>query len=76
MATPANAINPPTATEALKAAPQTLIDPRIARARVLLETTRLPVAEIAWRVGYENAARFTALFKRETGRTPGAVRQA
>jgi AraC family transcriptional regulator len=53
---------------------QELIRRRIARAAVLLRSTRLPVAEVAWRVGYENAARFTALFKRETGQTPGSMR--
>jgi AraC family transcriptional regulator len=53
---------------------QELIRRRIARAQALLQTTQLPVAEIAYRVGYDNAARFTALFKRETGVTPGAFR--
>jgi AraC family transcriptional regulator len=53
---------------------QELIRRRILRAQTLLQTTRLPVAEIAYRSGYENVSRFTALFKRETGVTPGAFR--
>lgn len=53
-----------------------LVSRRLARARVLLATTKLAVAEIAWRVGYQDASRFTALFKRETGATPAAYRQA
>jgi AraC family transcriptional regulator len=54
---------------------QELIRRRIVRAQTYLRTTQLPVAEIAYRVGYENVSRFTALFKRETGVTPGAFRQ-
>jgi AraC family transcriptional regulator len=53
---------------------QELIRRRIVRAQALLQTTQLPVAEIAFRIGYDNASRFTALFKRETGVTPGAFR--
>lgn len=53
-----------------------LVGRRIARARILLETTKLPVAEIAWRVGYSDTSRFTALFKRALSVTPGAYRAA
>jgi AraC family transcriptional regulator len=55
---------------------QELIRRRIVRAQTYLRTTQLPVAEIAFRVGYENVSRFTALFKRETGVTPGAFRMS
>lgn len=53
-----------------------LVNRRMARARVLLATTKLSVAEIAWRVGYQDASRFTLLFKRDAGVTPAAFRQA
>jgi AraC family transcriptional regulator len=47
---------------------------RVERAKVLLKTTALPLMEIAYRVGWENAAHFSAAFKRATGLTPGAFR--
>lgn len=53
---------------------QYVISVRIERAKVLLATTRHPVAEIAWRVGYEDVSRFTAHFKRRTGTTPARFR--
>lgn len=55
---------------------QELIRRRIVRAQTHLQTTQLPVAEIAFRVGYENVSRFSALFKRETGVTPGDFRKS
>jgi AraC family transcriptional regulator len=47
---------------------------RIERAKLLLRTTRLPVSDIAWRVGWENPAHFTAAFRKAEGVTPGAFR--
>lgn len=48
---------------------------RIEQARELLRKTRLPVAEIAWRLGYSNQSHFTKLFRREVGVTPSAFRR-
>lgn len=53
---------------------QYVIAARIDRARVLLRTTKLTVAEIAWRVGYEDVSRFGRHFKRQVGATPAAYR--
>ena len=47
---------------------------RMERAKELLRATRLPVAEIAWRVGYRNPAKFATQFRRLTGATPGEWR--
>jgi AraC family transcriptional regulator len=47
---------------------------RMAKAKVLLATTRLPVADVAWQVGYANAAKFARQFRRYTGLNPGAWR--
>jgi AraC family transcriptional regulator len=49
---------------------------RVERAKALLRTTRLPIAEIAWRVGWENPSNFAQAFKAATGTTPGAWRAA
>jgi transcriptional regulator GlxA family with amidase domain len=40
---------------------------RIEEAKQLLETTRLPLEEIGFRVGYEDPSFFRRLFKRLTG---------
>jgi AraC family transcriptional regulator len=53
---------------------QYVIATRIDRARSLLQTSRLPVAEIAHQVGYGDVSRFGAHFKRQTGTTPAAFR--
>ena len=53
---------------------QFVISRRLARAKVLLKTTKLPVAEIAHRVGYEDVSRFGRHFKRAFAATPGALR--
>jgi AraC family transcriptional regulator len=47
---------------------------RMERARVLLEHTTWTLAELAARVGYENAFAFSRAFKRETGQSPQAFR--
>ncbi|PPB80094.1 AraC-like DNA-binding protein [Albidovulum inexpectatum] len=44
-------------------------------ARLLLAETRLPVAEIARRLGYGSAGYFTRAFERQTGQTPSAFRK-
>lgn len=48
---------------------------RVERARQWLESTRIPVVEIADRVGYADSRHFTRVFRRETGFTPGAYRK-
>jgi AraC family transcriptional regulator len=53
---------------------QFVIRERLRAAEALLRTTRLPVAEIAWRVGYADVSRFARHFARQTGRTPAAFR--
>jgi AraC family transcriptional regulator len=44
------------------------------RAQILLKTTRLPVAEVAARVGYDYVSRFGRHFRRHAGVTPAAFR--
>jgi AraC-like DNA-binding protein len=41
----------------------------------LLRDETLPLAEIAWRVGFSALATFTRAFKRWTGMPPGAYRR-
>ncbi len=48
---------------------------RIEEAKRLLETTALPVDEIADEVGYENASFFRRLFRQRTGLAPGQYRR-
>jgi AraC family transcriptional regulator len=48
---------------------------RLARARRLLESTRLTVTEISGAVGFESAASFSALFRRVIGVPPSALRR-
>ena len=43
-------------------------------AGVLLKTTRLPVAEVALRVGYDDPSRFGRHFKRAFSATPAQYR--
>ncbi len=47
---------------------------RIAKAREALELSKRPVAQIAWEVGYGDAAAFRKLFQRITGLSPGDYR--
>ncbi len=47
---------------------------RIAKAREALELSRRPVAQIAWEVGYGDAAAFRKLFLRVTGLSPAEYR--
>ena len=48
---------------------------RLARAQSLLESGRMPVADVADVVGYSDRVAFGRLFKRLTGYTPAAWRQ-
>ena len=54
---------------------QYLISLRIARAAELLETGKLPVAQVAVTCGFENSSKFSAVFKKEFGRTPTQYRK-
>jgi AraC family transcriptional regulator len=47
---------------------------RMEQAKLLLSTTRLPVADVAWRLGYANPAKFARQFRRATGVNPSAWR--
>ncbi|WP_432767689.1 GlxA family transcriptional regulator [Sphingopyxis sp.] len=48
---------------------------RVGKARELLEFTRRTVDQVAWSVGYEDAAAFRKLFHRITGLSPSEYRQ-
>jgi len=50
-------------------------DLRVEKAKRLLETGRMPVDEISFAVGYEDASFFRRLFKRRTGLTPSQYRR-
>ncbi|MBL4892601.1 MAG: helix-turn-helix domain-containing protein [Rhizobiaceae bacterium] len=47
---------------------------RIEKARGLLERTRIPVSEIGWNVGYQDASAFSRVFRATTGLTAGEYR--
>ena len=49
---------------------------RNARAKALLEETRLPISEIALQLGYSSQAHFSRAFQKWAGKPPGAVRRA
>lgn len=53
---------------------QYVIRARLDLASVLLRSTRLPVAEIGYRVGYHDLSRFGRHFKRQFGAAPAAFR--
>lgn len=48
---------------------------RLDAARALLESTKLNIAEICFRVGYQDVASFSRLFSKTTGMTPGEFRR-
>ena len=54
---------------------QWLHEQRITRARMLLETTYLPVEAVAERCGWRDAAMLREVFRRATGMTPAAYRE-
>ena len=47
---------------------------RMAAAKRLLTETELSVTEVAFAAGYQTAAHFSAVFRKETGRAPSAYR--
>ncbi len=47
---------------------------RIGKARELLEFTKRTVDQVAWAVGYEDAAAFRRVFHRILGLSPGEYR--
>lgn len=47
---------------------------RIEKARALLEHSRIPISEIAFQVGYQDASAFSRLFRSTTGLTAGEYR--
>jgi AraC-like DNA-binding protein len=47
---------------------------RLARARLLLETSRLTLTEVSSAVGFESASSFCTLFRRTVGVPPSALR--
>ena len=51
-----------------------LIDVRMTSAITMLQVTDTPISEIAYKVGYESASRFSARFKKRFGFSPNAVR--
>lgn len=55
---------------------QWLLAQRVLEARRLLEATDLPVEEVAWRVGFGNAASLRDHFRRATATTPTAYRRS
>lgn len=52
-----------------------VLNQRINEAKRLLNTTALPVGEIAEAVGFSNAANFVRVFRQKCGETPGSFRQ-
>lgn len=48
---------------------------RLGQARLLLETTRTPIDQIAWGIGYDDPGAFRRLFHAQMGLSPGAYRQ-
>jgi AraC-like DNA-binding protein len=44
-------------------------------ARLLLEDTRLKLAEVCYRVGYQDVPSFCRLFAKTTGMAPGEFRK-
>lgn len=55
---------------------QYVIRTRLETTRALLKSTKLSIAEIAHRVGYEDVSRFGQHFRRQFGMTPAAFRDS
>jgi AraC family transcriptional regulator len=55
---------------------QFLIERRVERARELLRTTGLPLADVATRCGFADQSHFTKVFHRVVGTSPGSFRAA
>ena len=58
-----------------KNAKQFIDDRRILEAKRLLYWTEKPVKEIAWELGFDDAAYFTRYYKKETGELPTAFQR-
>jgi AraC family transcriptional regulator len=54
---------------------QYVVQRRIARAKVLLRETKLPISSVAARAGFSTHAHFCVIFQRLTGATPRAFRR-
>lgn len=54
---------------------QYVLNLKIDRAKTLLSETSLPLAEIAYRLGFASQSHFTAMFRRLTSTTPKAYRK-
>ncbi|PTL76441.1 GlxA family transcriptional regulator [Vitiosangium sp. GDMCC 1.1324] len=48
---------------------------RVGKAREMLETTNLPLEQVAWRVGYEDPGAFRKVFLKLMGLSPGDYRR-
>ncbi len=55
---------------------QYVIERRVERAREKLETTDMPLADIAFAVGFSSQSHMTAVFRRQMGVTPGVYRRS
>ena len=63
--------------KALGDRPQIYLDKlRISRAKQLLESSNVPINEIAQMCGFKNQSSFTMLFKHMTGQTPTEYRNS
>lgn len=52
-----------------------LISQRIERAKALLQEGELPIADIAFQLGYSSVPHFTNQFRKEVGKTPAQYRK-
>jgi AraC family transcriptional regulator len=55
---------------------QYVIRERVGRARQLLSDPRLPIADVAYLLGFSSQSHFTSVFRQTTGTTPNAFRAA
>ncbi|ULQ52173.1 helix-turn-helix transcriptional regulator [Flavihumibacter fluvii] len=53
-----------------------LLQVRMAKATYLLQATDLPIDRIGFLVGYPNAAHFSTVFKKHSGRSPSEIRSS
>jgi AraC-like DNA-binding protein len=59
-----------------QSAQQQIHDRLIEKAKVILSTTRLTIAEVAYQIGFEHPQSFNKLFKRHTDLSPNAFRKS
>lgn len=62
-------------TETGKSMGNYILDERIKKAKLLLETSEMTISEVAQAVGYDNFSYFSKLFKDRTGMTPKEYRK-